>query len=401
MRYSEPYTLYKRKMRDGRSVYYYRPRDPDTGERLTAKSTGKVTLRDAIAYCETLLRCGTLLQGGEKKKVPTLAQWADEYKWWQWSDEGPLCRYCQNELKRSSADAPKIQRRSADECRAVLKNWLLPAHGKKLLDKITPSDLEALMAQWSADGKSPKTINNRASVYRVMLKEACRIKLIKETPFDSVKPYYIKEKRKGCLTKEEYKALMSPQNYGQVWGAALVAYAASLVASVTGLRLSEILALKVEDFHEDYITISGAWNYRYGMGLQKTKRGTDNIPIPKNVYFFIHQFASKGFVFSLDGERPASEKYCQNKLCLALDKIGVGKEERERRRISFHSWRVFCNTYFRDAGVPDSKIREVTRHETAEMTEHYTSFNLDSYKEVIQAQDSLLGGLGSLQSLTS
>ena len=62
---------------------------------------------------------------------------------------------------------------------------------------------------------------------------------------------------------------------------------------------------------------------------------------------------------------------------------------------------MFCNTYFRDAGVPDSKIREVTRHETAEMTEHYTSFNLDSFKEVIQAQDSLLGGLGSLQSLTS
>lgn len=401
MRFSEPYTLYPRKMKDGRCVFYYRARDPETGERLIAKSTGKLTRREAYAYCNELIRKGLLLSGDSKRVIPTLKEWAEEYQWWRWTDQGPLCRYCQNELRRSSAEAPKIQRRSADEGLAVLNKFLIPAHGSKRLDKITPSDIDALMAQWSADGKSPKTVNNRASVYRVMLKEAKRIDLIKDNPFEKVKPYYVREKRKGCLTKEEYKALMSPASYRKIWNGKLLCYAASLLASVTGLRLSEIIALKVEDFHEDYVTVSGAWFYKYGMGLQKTKRGTDNIPIPRNVYFFIHQFMSSGFVFTLKDGKPVSEKYCQTGLYEALERIGVDKAERERRNISFHSWRVFCNTYFRDAGVPDSKIREITRHETEAMTEHYTSFNADSFKEVIEAQDTLISGLGSLQSLTS
>lgn len=401
MRFSEPYTLYKRKMKDGRCVFYYRARDPETGERLTARSTGKVALRDAYAYCDALMRAGRLLTGPERRRTPTLAEWAEEYNWWRWTDEGPLCEYCRNELRRSAADAPKIQRRSADEGLSVLRNLLIPAHGSKRLDRITPSDIESLMAAWSADGKSPKTVNNRASVYRVMMREAERIGLIKENPFDRVKPYYIREKRRGCLTLEEYAALMSPANFDRNWNGALVAYAASLLASVTGLRLSEILALRAEDFHEGYVTVSGAWFYKYGMGPQKTKRGTDNVPVPAGALALIGRFSSSGFVFSLDGRRPASEKYFQKRLCAALEAIGIGESERRRRNISFHSWRVFCNTNLRDAGVPDSKIREITRHGTEAMTEHYTSFNPENFREVRGVQDSLLSGLGSFQSRTS
>ena len=45
--------------------------------------------------------------------------------------------------------------------------------------------------------------------------------------------------------------------------------------------------------------------------------------------------------------------------------------------------------------MPDAKIRQGTRHKTAAMTEHYTSFHLEDYQEVVAALEDFTEGLES------
>lgn len=406
-RFAEPYTLYPRRMLDGRRVWYYRARDPETGKRYPGRSTGKIVKADAYAFCEALRRDGLLIPGPREPKPaaevrrsrrpPTLAEWAVERHWWEWAKDGPVCEYCKGEIKRSEAGAPAIQRRQADDSLRILRANILPALGDKRLDHVTPADCEALMASWSDEGASNKTINNRASVARVVFGEAARLSVIPMSPWDKVRGYRAERGGKGILSLAEYRALMSPATIGAVWSRG-VYYDINLLASVTGLRLGECLDLHREDLHEDHVTVSGSWNIKYGEGPQKTKRGTDELPIPRYVFDrlapALELTPPGGFLFSLsDGKRPCTGNRVNDALTAALGKVGIPDDERKARKLSFHSWRAFANTYFRARNVSDAKVRAITRHTTEIMTEHYTPWRPEDFREVAEAQAALVGEL--------
>jgi integrase len=75
----------------------------------------------------------------------------------------------------------------------------------------------------------------------------------------------------------------------------------------------------------------------------------------------------------------------------ALERIGITAEQREERRITFHSHRHFLNTLLRTARVPDPLVQRVTGHRTQEMTEHYSHFALEDFGDVVKAQERVFG----------
>jgi integrase len=401
-RYREPFTLYSIKTKDGKRVWYYRTYTPE-GNRTSGKSTGKASKAEAYDYCNGLLRSGELIPAPKaprppaevrrSRRPPTLDEWVKERHWWEWTDSGPACLYCVGELARSSKDAPAIQRHRANTCTMVLKTHILPTLGPYRMDQVTPAMCEELMASWRAKGLAAKTINDYASVARVMFGEAARLSVITASPWEHVRGYYAERNAKGILSLDEYKRLMDPAKRADYWPQP-VYYAIHLLASVTGLRAGECLAIKVADLHEDHITVSGSWDIKYGMGPQKTKRGTDQLPIPRYVYNILAELvplAHGGYLFSLgDGSRPCTAGRSFDALERALGKIGITPEARKARKLSPHSWRAFANTYFRASGVPDAKVREITRHESEEMTEHYSAWRLEDFREIAAAQVALI-----------
>jgi integrase len=52
----------------------------------------------------------------------------------------------------------------------------------------------------------------------------------------------------------------------------------------------------------------------------------------------------------------------------ALAAKGIKEEEREKRNITFHSWRHFLNSQLLVNGVNEAKTRKITGHSTAAMT---------------------------------
>jgi len=396
-RRKKAFSLYVRRViRPGKKtpvkVYYYRTYD-EHGHRTPGRSTGKETVPAAEQYCRQLQAAGQLLTGPldmeePESKIPTLSAWAASEHWWRWGE----CKYLRRQLNRSDESRPAVSRRYADDARRDLRLWLLPYHGEKRLDEITAKDCEELLAAWQDKGLSRKTINNKASIYRIMLGEAERLGIIPRasSPWARVEGFKPTPHAKGILTMDEARALLNPAKAATIWKDNHLYYSASLLASVTGMRLGEILALQRSDLFPDHVHVGASWG-KLGLQPTKTKR-VDDIPLPSFVFQTIMTWCAwKGFIFSFQlGERPANGNRVNDALSAALEKIGITAEERTRRVLSFHSWRAFANTYMRAAGISGDKVRQLTRHASEEMTEHYSAFRLEDFKDVAEAQDALV-----------
>jgi len=387
-RYKKDFVLYARPMKDGRDVWHYKVYD-ETGKRLSF-STGQTSKTLAENHCHKLLAEKRLIPQKEERPaptLPTLREWAEAERWWVWGE----CRYLRGQLARSDEDKPRVSKRYADDALREMRKYLLPRFGDKRLDEITPEDCDKWLFELQDGGLSKKSVNNKASILRIMLGEAERRKKIPENPWIRVKGFTPSKHPKGILTLEEARKLLNPATVQTVWAGELIYYSASLLASVTGLRLGEILALKRADFFPDHVHVAGSWAIRYGLGKTKTKR-IDDLPVPRFIYETIDSWCTwTGFVFSFQqGERPATGNRVLDALYRAIEAIGISQEERERRNVKFHSWRAFANTYMIGRGIAGAKVRELTRHKSVAMTEHYTSFNPEDFKDIAAAQESLV-----------
>jgi integrase len=184
-----------------------------------------------------------------------------------------------------------------------------------------------------------------------------------------------------------------PQNWKMIWGDKEVAYIANKLASLTGMRVGEIMGLRGEYVFDDYIYICGSYG-EYGYGPTKTKE-TRSIPlIPEMIAVLksLMEKNGKGYVFSLDGgARPLCRKYFYEEFHRALKRIGLDQNEIARRGLSIHSWRHFLNTELQQQGLSLPQVQAVTGHRSDRMTEWYTHFDTRQLSDVMEAQHVITG----------
>jgi len=116
------------------------------------------------------------------------------------------------------------------------------------------------------------------------------------------------------------------------------------------------------------------------------------VPIPTKAQRWLSRLTTDrqaGFVFSTnDGASPTYYKTITNEFYSALSHIRISNDERRFRNISFHSWRNFYNSLLRGR-IPDAKLRRLTGHRTAEMTERYTHYHRGDFADVLAIQEQL------------
>ncbi|WP_162502770.1 tyrosine-type recombinase/integrase, partial [Treponema endosymbiont of Eucomonympha sp.] len=102
---------------------------------------------------------------------------------------------------------------------------------------------------------------------------------------------------------------------------------------------------------------------------------------------------ARGFVFVAKphAEKPMSRTFVIKSLFKAMAAIKIDEKERQRRNLSFHSWRHFFNTTLLMANVTDTKVMAITGHVTEKMKENYTHFDSAGFTEVTAVQESLMG----------
>jgi integrase len=272
----------------------------------------------------------------------------------------------------------------------IIKGWLVHMSEKTSLRETESKGEEK--GEGVGEGKEKKklkakTVNLVFGTLRIMLNEAVKRKLIKTNPCNDVKELKEEETKMEILTVEEAKKLLQP-DWAAVWDNRTV-FLANFLAACTGLRMGEVRGLRCEYVFDDFIHVGGQFT-NYGYTEMTKNKHSRNVPITANVRQQLEELlqANKGgYVFSLDGGKtPLKVDRIRRQFDNALEKIGISREEKMRRNLSFHAWRHFLNTLLRTYNVADSKVQSVTGHLTKKMTEHYNHFDTRKFTEVRDAQ---------------
>lgn len=388
-----PYSFIKRKTRKNeKPIYYARIGSWDDYYSI---STGKTSKAAAERFVIDYLEAKAKEERGEidKKSDITFAMYTADF----WDPEGKFAQGRRARLRT-------ITNGYLDNCKGTTTSYLVPKWGNYKLSEITASLIDSWVLSLVKDpvpnlmGKKegvrflkPATINRILQIMRTIMEQACTEGLIQDNPAKFVKPVSnASAKKKGILTPDEVKALLNPEIWDDYRH-----YAINLLALTTGMRISEIRGLQVHQIHKDYIEVHTAWADKHGLKEPKWGSARD-IPITEKVYEVLLHVVEKSrpqsivFYAATSHDKPMSKSYIEHTLYKTLEKIKINETQRLERNLTFHSHRHTLNTLLRAAGVPDPKIRMMTGHRQESMTELYTHFRREDFKEIATATEGLI-----------
>lgn len=379
MRQKSPFSLYKRPI-GNRVVWYYTVYD-EYGKRHKY-STGRINKTSATKYCMELYKEGKLIPDKYKEAIP-FCEYAKD--WWVWEK----CPYLTSKIENGY----QIGKTYADTNRTILTKRIMPYFADTFMHKITVEMVEdwmrSLGKESTHNGKtlkalSPKSVRNYVGVLSVMLDEAARLEIIKSNPCKKVRLVAKRSRSRGILTIAEARLIFSdPSKWFNHH-----AYLASLLASVTGARLSEIRALQCSDIYKDHVHIEHSLDGEHQIKTTKTGDVRD-IPVP---LFILEELEkqkhgrTEGFLLCYPTGKPYGRHVFLDNLKNVLELYGI---DWQGRNIGFHSWRHFLNTQLLSHGISGEKTREITGHATEAMTQRYKHFELEDYREVLDVTELL------------
>ena len=399
MRYRSPYTLFKKTLKSGRSVWYFYFYDERNVRRQF--STGCRTKAQAEMYCLELYRSGSMIPANHSTIAthqnlaanPTVAQNSENEKdkvpifrdflktWFDYDN----CDYIQKRLQFGYV----ITRSYAEKRRRENDLYLLPFWGKYRIDEVS----EELCDKWivylkKQKGLSNATVNSILKGFKVLLSYAFKKDMTETNLAKKVNMLKNNSKTHGIFTKEEVARLLDENSIDTVWNGKTMHYVINLLASKTGLRIGEILALRKENLFPNHLLINHGWSDQFG--LQDTKTHKSRIvPISSDMYEKIRKIADSQtegeYIFSAsDGKKPLYRSDISERFKRSLAAIGIDEEERKNRFLSFHSWRHYANSRLVNSGIPKSIVQSIIGHVNDDaMTEHYTHVSLDEALRVL------------------
>lgn len=354
------YTLFKRG-----KYWYYQTYTPD-GTRTTAKTTHQTSRGAARLYCDDLLKRGLLYNGANL----SFLQYATGF-----FDDGSV--WVQDRLSLGTEDRPGISEGTLDKYRRDLKNYLLPFFGSYKMQDITPTVVKKFR-QWCIQEKelSPKSINNATGTFRLITETALADSVMMFDPMRGIKALKTGTDNRGAFTLDQAKKVLNPN----LWEDKLCRLV-SLTACLTGMRISEILAIRSATLHEDHIEVK---DQRIKYRIMPCKTAENRIvPIPRGLYLQLKELCDEAdFAFEVPQNTPYS------RLVVAISKAGI---DREKEKLTFHSWRHFANTYYLSKNVPKVKVDSIIGHSDAQtkVQAMYTHFRAEDYEDFFKVQKEL------------
>ena len=118
------------------------------------------------------------------------------------------------------------------------------------------------------------------------------------------------------------------------------------------------------------------------MSTTKTSEERE-VPITAEIYRYMyvawqsHPNDENDYIFSFDGKKPMNEGRARAAFYKAMDKIGIDENERQKRGITFHSWRHKFTTDCVRSNMHPEKIMALTGHKSTGMLNRYTDLNAE------------------------
>jgi integrase len=365
------FTLIKRKMADGKTVYYYTFYDEDGIRRY--RSTGERSKAKATEVVLDLIEKGTFGKSGS-----THMSFADYTRDFFIPGRCPI----EADLRRrgrSISQATMYNRRKA------MEKHILPYLGRRPLCSISTAVVNRWLLELPEKGGLSRNSSNQVfAILSVMMGHMAEAGDITANPCAKVRRLGDDSERYPAFTIAEVRKVIGSEGE---WDDAVRLMC--IVAASTGMRLGEVQALLPENVHEDRIEVRYNWARNMELKTPKNGRGR-TVPISPDLYRMLREAAAgnDGFIFSFDGKKPFSFSHVGETLRARCDAVGVkgGK--------TFHSFRAFMNTQLSEANVNETVIRSIVGHSDAKMTEHYLHLESGEFRGVRDVQDSILKEIG-------
>ena len=178
-RYREPFTVFPRELKSGKTVYYYRTYSPN-GERTTARSTGKTNKSQARNYCAELIAEGMLFDGTSM----TFGTYASEFF-------GDDSQWMLDKIQTSTGKEQPVAANTLKTYRHINSAFLIPFFTKIKLCDIKPYHIKKFRAKMLEDGLSNSVINLSCVCLKIIFSYARADKLMVSNPFVSIQQMYI------------------------------------------------------------------------------------------------------------------------------------------------------------------------------------------------------------------
>lgn len=365
--------VFKRNLKSGKQVYYYQTYNPD-GSFTSAKSTGCKTRTAAIHYCEKLLIKNNTLSSSDILFSNYAEHFFDIDSVW-----------VQDKLASGTTEHPAISPLYIKKLQSTVRLHLLPYFSNKQLSTIKPTDVKKFRIHLLEEKKlSFKSVNNILSVFKIIFDVAQSDDVLTSSPLRGIKPLMKLPSLRNAFTLEDAKKVLCDCHWGNQSQRSF-----NFVAALTGLRLSEINALRKENIFATYIDLKDQY-LRGELRPLKTKQAR-KIPICPELFKFFSErieHSPDGFVFYDVGATKASD---------SLRKV-LNENIPERKKecgYCFHSWRHFYNTYLLSNNINPIKVAAVLGHSTGvgSVQERYTNFTDGDYKEIYDIQSQLFNEL--------
>lgn len=343
--------LYREKRKAGPDVWVFRYRD---GQHNRKEKIGTVEIypsrKEAMRACEQL-RANI----NRYARTPqTIAELVEHYR--------------QKEMAEDSGKT--FSTRAAYD--TYLRNWIVPGWGARTLSEVRTIQVEEWLRGLPLANGSRAKIRN---IMSALFNHAIRYEWTERNPIRFVRQSAKRERAPDVLTAEEFKALLA-ELHGPY-------YVMAFLAAVTGLRVSELIALKWEDvnFAIGEISLTRAIVCQKGQHIGPLKTETSRKPVPMDAGLSAllldwrgrcpynqerdYVFASSG----MDGKQPLWPSSAMSKhIRPAAKRAGIPKHVR------WHVFRHSFATLLKANGEDVKTVQESLRHADSKIT-------LDTYTQ--------------------
>jgi integrase len=341
-------------------VRIYLGRDQQTKKRKYFNHTIHGPAKQAQMYLTKKLRERDLRRGVECVELTV-----DEY----------LDRWLQTAAK------PRLRSKSYDDYESLLRRYIRPVLGVKLLSSVSTLDIQGAYQQMIEAGLSSRTVRYTHAVVRSALRQATKWKLLFDDPIAGVQLPRDCRREIRVLSLEQVRSFLKAA-LATPFGAVLA------VAVTTGMRPSEYLALKWADVDWERGTVSvtrtlqrrnGNWQF----ADTKRTRSRRVIKLQNWVLNLLRGIRTAGpadatnrgiqvadLIFTTaEGEPLNEDRLARREFKAILEQAGL-------RAIRLYDLRHTAATVALSAGVPPKIVSEQLGHASA-------AFTLDVYSHVL------------------